>query len=42
MGENARAYVRENFLITRQLRNVLAILVAQLQGDRERLEVFVP
>ncbi len=39
MGENAQAYVRENFLITQQLRSNLALIMALMQGDNERLEL---
>lgn len=39
MGERAHAYVRENFLITQQLRSNLALLMVLLQGDSERLEI---
>jgi trehalose synthase len=31
MGENAREYVRENFLITRDLTEHLALMAAQLR-----------
>ncbi|MCF7935831.1 MAG: glycosyltransferase [Synergistales bacterium] len=42
IGKNGREYVRDNFLITQQLRNVLAIMVAlQHETEAERLEVFV-
>jgi hypothetical protein len=42
MGENARAYARQNFLITGQLRSVLALLeVSRHEEERERLEVFL-
>ena len=42
MGENARAYARQNFLITGQLRSVLALLeVSRHEEERERLEVFI-
>jgi len=34
MGENAREYVRENFLITRDLAEHLALMVAHLEGLR--------
>jgi hypothetical protein len=39
MGENAHHYAKENFLITRQLRSVLALMAALQVGDPERLEV---
>lgn len=39
MGENAHNHVRENFLVTRQLRSVLALMAALRSGDPERLEV---
>ncbi len=42
MGENARSYVRQNFLITGQLRSVLALLeVSRHEQEKERLEVFI-
>jgi trehalose synthase len=37
MGEKARAFVRENFLITRHLREYLTLMVALLDGARDRL-----
>jgi trehalose synthase len=41
MGENAYAFVREHFLITRQLRNELSIMVALGAGRTEQFEVFL-
>ncbi len=42
MGENGRAYARQNFLITGQLRSVLALLeISRHKEERERLEVFI-
>jgi trehalose synthase len=37
MGEKARAFVRDNFLITRHLREYLTLMVAALHGARDRL-----
>lgn len=39
MGERAHGYVRENFLITQQLRSQMAVMMALLHGDSERLEI---
>jgi trehalose synthase len=39
MGEKAREFVRENFLLTRQLREYLALMVALQHGAEERIEV---
>lgn len=39
MGEKARAFVRENFLITRHLREYLTLFFVLLYGDQERIEV---
>ena len=39
MGAKARAFVRDNFLITRHLREYLTLMVALLHGARERIEL---
>jgi trehalose synthase len=39
MGRKAREFVRENFLITRQLREYLTLMVALAHGAGERLEL---
>lgn len=39
MGRKAREFVRENFLLTRQLREYLALMVALQHGADERIEV---
>lgn len=39
MGEKARAFVRENFLITRHLREYLTLFFVLLYGDQERIEL---
>jgi trehalose synthase len=39
MGARAQRFVRQNFLITRQLREYLALMVALLHGQAERIEV---
>jgi trehalose synthase len=39
MGETAREFVRENFLITRQLRDYLALMVALVYDVEERIEL---
>lgn len=39
MGEKARTLVRENFLITRQLREYLTLMLALLHGARDRIEL---
>ncbi|QSA98177.1 glycosyltransferase [Methylococcus sp. EFPC2] len=40
MGEKAREFVRENFLITRQLREHLTMMLILLNGGRDRIELF--
>jgi trehalose synthase len=41
MGAKAREFVRENFLLTRHLRDYLAVMVALLRGESEdRIELF--
>ena len=43
MGAKAREFVRENFLITRHLRDYLALMAVLLQGESEdRIEVIRP
>jgi len=39
MGEKAREFVRDNFLITRHLRDYLAVMVALIHGVGERIEL---
>jgi trehalose synthase len=39
MGEKAREFVRDNFLITRHLRDYLAVMVALIHGVEERIEL---
>jgi trehalose synthase len=39
MGRKAREFVRENYLLTRQLREYLALMVALRHGTDERIEV---
>jgi len=39
MGRKAREFVRENFLITRQLREYLTLIYALLHGTEERIEL---
>ena len=39
MGRTAREFVRENFLITRQLRDYLAVMVSLVYGVEERIEL---
>ena len=39
MGAKARAFVRDNFLITRHLREYLTLMVALLHGAQERIEL---
>jgi trehalose synthase len=40
MGERGREHVRQNFLITRQLREYLTVILALVRGAGDRLEVF--
>ncbi|HEV8479800.1 MAG TPA: glycosyltransferase [Candidatus Eisenbacteria bacterium] len=40
MGKKARAFVRENFLLTRQLREYLTLLVGLGHGQTERIELL--
>ena len=40
MGQKAKNFVRENFLLTRQLRENLTLMVGLAQGDRDRIEFF--
>ncbi len=39
MGNNAREFVRTNFLLTRNLREYSSIILALIYGDRERIEL---
>lgn len=39
MGQKAREFVRENFLITRQLREYLTVIVALIHGCQDRIEL---
>ncbi len=39
MGKKAKAFVRENFLMTRQLREYLTLMVALLHGAVDRIEL---
>ncbi len=39
MGTKAKQFVRENFLITRHLREYLSLMVALVYGDEERIEL---
>ena len=39
MGEKARRYVRENFLLTRHLREYLTLMLALERGARDRVEI---
>ena len=39
MGRKAREFVRENFLITRQLREYLTLMVALIHGCKDRIEL---
>ena len=39
MGRKAKEFVRENFLITRQLREYLTVMVALVHGSGERIEL---
>lgn len=40
MGAKARTYVRENFLLTRHLREYLSLMLAVIRGTRDRIELF--
>ncbi len=40
MGRKARAFVRDNFLITRHLREYLTLMVSLLNGARDRIELM--
>ena len=39
MGTKAKEFVRENFLITRQLREYLTLMVGLLHGASDRIEL---
>ncbi|HNU73528.1 MAG TPA: glycosyl transferase family 1, partial [Deltaproteobacteria bacterium] len=40
MGQKAREFVRENFLITRHLREYLTLVVAITNENRDRIELL--
>ncbi len=40
MGEKAREFVRENFLITRNLREYLTLMVAIVYEANDRIELL--
>ncbi|KJS33554.1 MAG: glycosyl transferase family 1 [Desulfatitalea sp. BRH_c12] len=42
MGRKAKAYVLENYLLTRHLREYLTMMVAVLSGSRDRIELSTP
>jgi trehalose synthase len=42
MGLNARQFVLDNYLITRQLREYLTLVVALIYGSREKIELKLP
>jgi trehalose synthase len=42
MGQNARQFVLDNYLITRQLREYLTLVVALIYGSREKIELNLP
>ncbi len=39
MGDKAKNFVRENFLITRQIRKLLALMVGLIHGVEDRIEL---
>jgi trehalose synthase len=39
MGRKAKEFVRENFLLTRQLREYLTLMVALENGYEDRIEL---
>ncbi|ASC72664.1 Glycosyltransferase type 1 [Halomicronema hongdechloris C2206] len=39
MGQKAKEFVRENFLLTRQLREYLTLMVALMYGSEDRIEL---
>jgi trehalose synthase len=39
MGEKGRRLVRENFLLTRHLREYLTLMVGLLHGAQDRIEI---
>lgn len=39
MGKNAKAFVAENYLLTRHLREYLTLMVAVISGSRNRIEL---
>jgi len=42
MGKNARQFVLDNYLITRQLREYLTLVVGLLFGSKEKIELKLP
>lgn len=40
MGEKAHRFARDNFLLTRQLREYLTLMLALLNEDQERIQLF--
>lgn len=42
MGRNARQFVLDNYLITRQLREYLTLVVALVYGSRDKIELNLP
>jgi trehalose synthase len=42
MGQNARQFVLDNYLITRQLREYLTLVVALTFGSKEKIELKLP
>ncbi len=42
MGKNARQFVLDNYLITRQLREYLTLIVGLLYGSKEKIELKLP
>lgn len=41
MGKRARRLVKENFLLTRHLREYLSLMLSLVMGERDRLEVWM-
>ena len=40
MGQTARAFVLENYLLTRHLREYLTLMVATVRGDKDRITLY--
>ncbi len=40
MGERAQRHVRENFLVTRHLREYLTLMLSLLHGNQDRIELW--